>query len=157
MATKICKECGVEKPVDGFYKKAAVRGKQYYDTCCKECRQTQYRKRWADMSTEERQAWNKHQNNKKDYHKNYRLQTKYGLSLEQFNEMYEHQSGQCAICSADVAPNKICVDHDHNTGRVRQLLCHNCNVILGHCFENPSILIKCVDYLNANLQENNLS
>lgn len=75
--------------------------------------------------------------------------TKYGLTLEQFNQMYEEQGGQCAICSTKVEDSKICVDHNHNTGRVRRLLCHNCNVILGHAFEDPSILIKCAEYLNA--------
>lgn len=155
MQTKVCKRCGEEKSVDEFYKNYKSKsGVQYYTSYCKSCGSEKHKERWSSMSIEDRRKWNAHQNSKKEYHKNYRLNSKYGLTLEQFDQMYEDQQGKCAICSVDVPTNKICVDHNHTTGQVRQLLCHNCNVILGHAFEDPTILMKCVEYLNANIQNN---
>lgn len=65
------------------------------------------------------------------------LRLKYGLSLEQYDTMVEAQGGRCAIC--EKAPpfnsgrNGQClhVDHDHQTGAVRGLLCNNCNRGIG--------------------------
>lgn len=158
MQIKTCKRCNTTKPVDDFYKNYVSKaGVQYYTSHCKACGKSQHREKWDSMSAEDRRKWNAKQNANKEYHKNYRLSSKYGLTLEQFNNMYKEQNGQCAICSTAVPDNKICVDHNHNTGRVRHLLCHNCNVILGHAFEDPSILIKCAEYLNVDLQKNQLA
>jgi len=62
--------------------------------------------------------------------------------------MYSNQNGRCFICEEAVSENEIRVDHDHKTGKVRKLLCHNCNVILGHSKEKKEILMKCVEYLS---------
>ncbi len=83
------------------------------------------------------------------YHKKYRLankvwlandkradkyQKKYGISLAQYNHMFELQHGRCPICDGNLAVERngkvwsADVDHDHDTGRVRGLLCHDCNI-----------------------------
>lgn len=154
MQTKTCRTCSQTKPVEEFTVSSRAYGRIYYASDCKECCRSKHKKRWSSMSKEERQTRNAVGNAKKEYHKNYRLITKYGITLEQFNIMYQEQQGQCAICSIQVPDSKICVDHNHNTGQVRQLLCHNCNVLLGHAFEDPSLLTKCAEYLNAHLQTN---
>lgn len=157
MQTKTCKKCGVEKTVDEFYKNyVSPKGVQYYTSHCKGCGRDDHKQKWESMSLEDKRKWNARQNSKKDYHKNYRLSSKYGLTLEQFDHMYDEQEGKCAVCSVEVPTNKICVDHNHKTGQVRRLLCHNCNVILGHAYEDPTILMKCVEYLNANIQNNSI-
>jgi hypothetical protein len=57
---------------------------------------------------------------------------KYGMTLEQYEAMHEAQKGLCAICGEPNQNNRIlCVDHDHKTGKVRKLLCTNCNSKLG--------------------------
>jgi hypothetical protein len=59
----------------------------------------------------------------KHYKKNY------GLSLEDYEDRVDEQQGKCAICGEFPQSGKLlCVDHDHETGKVRSLLCHACNV-----------------------------
>ena len=59
------------------------------------------------------------------------LKRKYGLSLEQWNAMYVAQSGKCKICGDVFGTRKPHTGHDHNTGRVRDLLCSWCNHVVG--------------------------
>lgn len=63
--------------------------------------------------------------------------------------MYEEQNGVCAVCEkpGDGRWKKLCVDHDHKTGKVRQLLCRNCNMILGQVDDNINHLEKLTSYL----------
>jgi hypothetical protein len=81
---------------------------------------------------------------------------RYGLTLEQYDELLEKQQRCCAICgeSHDVAKGKIlAVDHDHTTGKVRGLLCHNCNTIIGHAADSIAIPQATIDYMEAANEE----
>jgi hypothetical protein len=60
---------------------------------------------------------------------NYRLVKKYGITLAERDVMYNAQNGRCAICGEQ--HNVLCVDHDHSTGKIRELLCKKCNRKLG--------------------------
>lgn len=80
---------------------------------------------------------------------------KYGIlnfTYDDYLKMYEVQSGECAICSCDIAlrgkkRSKVAqVDHDHDTGEVRALLCHNCNKMIG-CAGDSGTLVKGAEYL----------
>lgn len=65
--------------------------------------------------------------------------------------MLVNQDGLCAICGTDTPGRKhenFSVDHDHLTGRVRALLCHFCNVGIGHFGDNPATLRAAADYLD---------
>jgi hypothetical protein len=77
-----------------------------------------------------------------------KLKTKYGLSLNQWNQMFATQGGVCAICSIG-APggNGWCTDHCHTTGRVRAILCGHCNKGLGHFKDSPVFLRGAAEYL----------
>ena len=75
----------------------------------------------------------------------YKISKKYGVSKEQWEEMYEQQEGKCAICGK--LPKKICVDHDHKTGKVRGLLCDECNRALGFFYDNIKSLKNAINYL----------
>jgi hypothetical protein len=59
------------------------------------------------------------------------------------------QDGKCAICKQPERRTSLCVDHDHVTGRVRGLLCHRCNIVLGFVNDNPTLLACCGEYLRA--------
>ncbi len=76
------------------------------------------------------------------------IRSKYGLSSAQFNSMLDQQSGVCAICE-DVPPTAV--DHDHDTGRVRGLLCANCNFGIGFLRDSARILNSAVEYLAKHL------
>lgn len=72
-------------------------------------------------------------------------------------EMLAKQDGVCAACgqpetkrSSGKMVKMLAVDHDHATGKVRGLLCHNCNVALGYMEDNPDRMQKVLDYMNAN-------
>jgi hypothetical protein len=74
----------------------------------------------------------------------------YGLSLERYEEMFEEQNGLCAICeNPDSTGRLLGVDHDHESGTIRGLLCSNCNTALGLVKEDPEILSRMIDYLEA--------
>lgn len=83
------------------------------------------------------------------------LRLKYDLTLEEYKSMFEKQCGVCAICgSAETVIDKqtgkihtLCVDHCHKTGKVRGLLCHKCNSLLGYANDNVNILQKAQEYL----------
>lgn len=85
----------------------------------------------------------------KAYNRKWSLNRKYGITLEQYNNMFSTQKGCCAICGIHQSSlNKpLFVDHDHNTGKVRGLLCHSCNVVLGHVNDSIDILDQTIKYL----------
>jgi len=77
------------------------------------------------------------------------LQSKYQISLESFEQMFVSQNGSCAICLDEFQTRKdICVDHDHSSGQVRQLLCQKCNSAIGYLKEDVFILYRAIEYLN---------
>ncbi len=84
----------------------------------------------------------KHRDRYLKTHRQQRLK-RYGLTLQTFNEMLEGQRHRCKICLTFVPGgfhNQWAVDHCHRTGKVRGLLCNNCNKGLGH-FKDSSILL----------------
>ena len=73
---------------------------------------------------------------------------KYNLSHEDWLKMWESQDGRCAICGEPFArQSDACVDHNHETGEIRGLLCMQCNVGLGSFNDNPKLIIKILKYL----------
>lgn len=81
--------------------------------------------------------------------KNCTLKRYYGITLEEYDLLLEKQGYKCAICGIDKAENvkSFAVDHCHKTGKVRGLLCHKCNIGLGHFDDSSNLLIKAVSYL----------
>src|SRR5215212_9562868 len=74
----------------------------------------------------------------------YHLTRRYGISADEADLMLEMQQGMCAICQVEPAAH---VDHDHETGAVRQLLCFNCNGGLGQFKDAPEVLRTAADYV----------
>jgi hypothetical protein len=75
---------------------------------------------------------------------------KYGLTVDSFNEMLRKQDGKCAICKTDKPGGRykvFMVDHCHETGKVRGLLCHICNVRLAAAGDNLENVMRLVRYL----------
>jgi len=74
------------------------------------------------------------------------LKHRYGITEEDYNQMAEEQKHCCQICNnKPVKP--LYVDHCHNTNKIRGLLCHKCNVALGHMNDDPKQLLKAVEYI----------
>lgn len=70
----------------------------------------------------------------------------YGLTAADFAARFESQGGCCAICG-EVLSADPCIDHDHNTGKVRGLLCRSCNSGIGLLKESPDVLRAAIDYV----------
>lgn len=90
--------------------------------------------------------------NKARRHKADQLRWSYGVSIEQWERLYREQDGKCAICGLppggdDRRTNSLHLDHDHETGEVRRLLCHYCNLGLGAFKDDPALLIAAAEYL----------
>jgi hypothetical protein len=86
--------------------------------------------------------------------KNAVLKNVYGITLVQYNEMFETQEGKCAICQRHQNELKktLCVDHDHKTGAVRELLCMTCNTDLASVENRLEEMTK---YLNKHRKDVN--
>jgi len=74
----------------------------------------------------------------------------YGITQEQYNQLFHQQNGQCGICGGHQSKlNRVLsVDHNHKTGEVRGLLCRECNVVLGHIEKRIKNLDRIKEYLN---------
>jgi hypothetical protein len=80
---------------------------------------------------------------------------RYGITLDDYEQMFNMQQGRCAICLTDKpgGGNRMFqVDHDHSTGVVRGLLCSRCNQLLGYAQDDAEILAKAAQYLSVSLR-----
>lgn len=75
------------------------------------------------------------------------LKRRYGITAEEYDHLLAMQNGRCHICNDLPGKHRLSVDHDHKTGRIRGLLCHNCNHALGKFKDNIIHLFKAIKYL----------
>ena len=76
------------------------------------------------------------------------MKNRYGVTLEQYDKMFEGQNGVCAICGGiNKSDRRLAIDHNHETGKIRGLLCSNCNTGIGMLKENINILCSAISYL----------
>lgn len=79
-----------------------------------------------------------------------RIRDTYGITDAHLQKMVMDQDGRCAICKAPLEPGwKRAIDHNHETGKVRGLLCFKCNWGLGHFNDSAEIMRKAVEYLET--------
>lgn len=88
--------------------------------------------------------WYKRNRETRQY--NYRSKN-YGLSKEEVDKLMTDQDGRCAACFNLPSQRGLVVDHDHATGKVRALLCHNCNSSLGYLKDDPTRVRLLLDYI----------
>lgn len=90
---------------------------------------------------------------RKEAFRDYELKRYYGLTRDEYHDMFVKQNGRCAICgeqeTAEIRGKtlSLCVDHDHETGTVRGLLCADCNRALGMFKDSPERLERAIQYL----------
>ena len=138
---KICNKCKQEKVLSSFSKSSA--NKDGLTTRCKECDNIA-KKAWSKNNPEKAYS-SMRQNN---------LKTKYKVDLDWYEKQFKKQDFKCAICETKeniVVGSKnalnFAVDHDHETGKVRGLLCNQCNRALGMFKDNLDVLKKAISYL----------
>lgn len=76
------------------------------------------------------------------------LKSRYGITPEQFQELYDKQLGKCAICQ-QTYHSTLHIDHDHSNGQIRGLLCNNCNRGIGHFKDSTELLENASKYLTT--------
>ena len=134
---KKCTKCGEVKPLDSF--STEKRAKDGRRSACKTCLNISASKYYKD----------------KDYvysaeYRRRKTLACYGITPEDFNDMLEEQDNRCKICNIEerhAAKGRFHVDHCHDTGKVRGLLCSKCNQGLGMFNDNSQFLREAATYL----------
>lgn len=94
----------------------------------------------------------------RDSQRNRALFAKFGITAKQYDEMLLSQGGKCKICNGLNANGiRLSVDHDHTTGRVRGLLCNNCNLGIGYFMDNVGFLGGAIDYLQPSANDESIT
>ncbi len=144
-----CTRCSVVKHEQAFT--VTKKLKSGFDATCRACRSAR-RRVWREENLErsreiDRQQYRRTRGRNRDYI----LRTKYGITLEQYQQKSERQEGLCALCGKTPVgrgkDNVLHVDHDHDTNVTRDLLCSTCNSGLGFFQDNPELLEAAVAYL----------
>lgn len=155
---KVCKTCGIEKPFSEYHvaTKPGYKGtdgyerKLAYKAHCKECYRKQNLEKYHKLSIEERRERKKRNKcSTPEWHKEWKLKTRYGLTTEDFSSMIVEQKSCCKICNQHMDNPQV--DHSHTTGKVRGLLCRNCNTSLGLLREDPETLRNMISYINDSI------
>jgi len=172
MDTKRCGTCKEIKCISKFH--ADKHRPDGLCSSCKECRKKsveknivawrKYRRQWYAKNKKrirevgrksQAQRWAKHPEHMKRLRRNRRLGDCFGISLAEYNRLLFLQGGKCLICETEKpggCKTYMSVDHNHTTGKVRGILCGNCNTILGIAHDNPERLRKAADYLEEHSQ-----
>ena len=79
--------------------------------------------------------------------RSYEMKRVYGITLETYDAMLSEQEGSCAICKTKTVEGRFAIDHCHTTGKVRGLLCFDCNTGIGKLKDDPSLLLTAYKYL----------
>lgn len=147
---RTCIRCRLEKPVSEF--SPAAKGSKYTRSECKKCSTELHAEYLRRLSPEKRRSIRARYSDKiKLSRRAYNLKTNFGLTPEKFVEMLAAQGGACAICKTGDPGSKgtFHVDHSHETGIVRGLLCSRCNLSLGLFKDDPLLLSRAIEYLLA--------
>lgn len=140
---KRCSRCKNEKSIDGFYFSV---GK--VQQTCKQCRSELEKIRYANNPEKKKASSSRRYATKPEYSWALKLKKAYGLTIAQYESMYRTQNGVCAICSCmNLSGRRLAVDHDHKTGKIRELLCARCNSAIGYARESTEILNKAIAYI----------
>lgn len=158
----LCKTCKEEKPLTSEFFRPTLRRKIGFLRRCKRCI-SDYTKlyRQENPLSEEKREKERHRDRKRDKlpHRKtnkqrsvfkYRLKYTYGITLEEYEELKIKQNNECAICEGEGRGRYkvLDIDHDHETGKVRGLLCHTCNSGIGMLKDSTLLLEKAINYLN---------
>ena len=114
------------------------------------------KQKWYDENKSRVKEYNKQYRDKNRSEKwlrdkiDYQLRKTYGITLDEYDEMLEQQGGVCRLCGSDTPSKRtgrFFVDHCHDTGKVRGLLCMRCNSAIGFLNDDPELLRKAIEYL----------
>jgi hypothetical protein len=85
-------------------------------------------------------------------HYKYLIKRQYGLNEDQFYDLIDFQGNKCGICKIPLDKVQINIDHDHETGQIRGILCDKCNRSLGLLLDSPIIILKAIEWLKKEMK-----
>lgn len=132
---KYCNGCKLTKEIKDFWKSQSL---------CIECTKYRQKHRWHSRSPKQRLI--------------HHLRDKYKITFEEFQKAWQDQGGCCKICKRELPDLMVyenrrrgyAVDHNHDTGDFRGILCTNCNSLLGMALDSVDILMSAAKYLEEN-------
>ena len=141
--TKVCPQCKIEKSSGDYYKRYSKqypiekRGK-YLTSKCKQCTHTN-KKVWDKLNPDKLKSKSKRNGLKRNYN----------ITINEYNDLLAKQNYKCDVCKLhrDEFKYDLGVDHCHKTGKVRGLLCGNCNMSIGGLKDNKELLKSAIEYL----------
>jgi len=147
---QICSKCKIPKPLSEFHKKKTKRG---VATECKACANNRY-KAWRQKNPGKHSASQtrylhspKGKIMRKRTGRKAHLKYCFDITIEEYDRVLEEQSSVCAICGGlNNDGRRLFIDHDHDTGKIRGLLCNQCNTWLGR-YDNKAYLSSVQKYL----------
>jgi len=141
--TKQCSTCDVVKYLSAFYLRADTsKHRAQCNECFNKVRRSIYHNNVEHYRRKRREyaATDREKGQAKDRY----LKRTYGLTLSEYKEQCATQDNRCEICDIQCS---LVVDHDHDTGEVRGLLCNNCNTGIGLLKDEPEVLKKAIEYI----------
>lgn len=130
---------------------ARCEAKRQYD------KEYQRRKRRDDPAYRERRiaydAKRRETAERRAYERNLKLVNKYGITQDEYDTLAKAQDHLCAICKVQPNDQRFNVDHCHKVGTVRGLLCHHCNLALGHFKDSIESLQNAIEYLQKHTSD----
>ena len=149
---KKCRACSIEKPIEEYHISHQGKTGPIYKARCKVCISKYQKEGYKKLSEEVKQdRRKKNPCNNFEWRKTHRLKSRYGLTTEDFSAMILEQQNKCKICGLDMKDPQV--DHNHDTGKVRALLCRPCNTSLGMLKEDPQTIRNMLNYINDYLPE----
>lgn len=147
---KRCSTCQQRKPLSEFHKGTGSHDRQSHCKVCAAARLREWRSNNRERENQSRLNWNRSNPEKVEQYARTSSLRKYGLNLEDYDQMLEAQGGKCFICRRHCSSGRrLAVDHNHVTGKVRALLCSNCNRGIGHFQESIELLRAAINYLEG--------
>jgi hypothetical protein len=161
---KRCKKCGEVKPLGAFYRAAGM--KDGHRSECKSCHQAKQRrwyqanrahaiaevKRWQQENKEHLHAYRRdYRQRRRNEERDAYLRRTFGITQADYEDLLLRQGGGCAICGRTPGKISLHVDHDHETGEIRGLLCVGCNNALGQFRDDLELLVRAGEYVQADL------
>jgi hypothetical protein len=152
-----CIGCGANKLPAEFYPCTSKKSKRGHEARCKACwnaRDKAWRQNNAVSAKGYRERYKKNNRDRiAALTRKSALKQRYGITPDQYDAMMLNQGGCCAICkTASGTRRKLCVDHCHQTGKVRALLCDKCNSGIGAFKDDPALMIRAAEFVMAYME-----